>query len=224
MFFVPKTSDGEMHYIVMEARRKRVRVHYLAIHDLGADRKPPPASFADELAMARAENPGCAAFLDAWGGRVLAHPGCDVPYDVPYEVRRWRSFAGAYRENQHVRDCLARWSASAVDLLSDRETFHKWRRFSIPSPWDDAAADAWVADHDRKVGVPSTARRACFKTLGLADRPTIDDVKAAYRRLARANHPDRGGDSAMMAGVNAAYEEAVRIATPHPSEAIRENL
>lgn len=39
-------------------------------------------------------------------------------------------------------------------------------------------------------------------------KPTIDDIRAAYRRLASANHPDKGGDHHLMAEINQAYAEA----------------
>ena len=50
-----------------------------------------------------------------------------------------------------------------------------------------------------------------FAALGLAARPnmTDDDVRAAWRRVAAATHPDRadGGDPAMFAAAAAAYTE-----------------
>lgn len=41
-------------------------------------------------------------------------------------------------------------------------------------------------------------------------KPTADDVREAYRRLASAYHPDRGGDPAKMAELNAARDEALK--------------
>jgi len=40
--------------------------------------------------------------------------------------------------------------------------------------------------------------------------PTADDVRRAYQRLASAYHPDRGGDPAKMAELNAARDEALK--------------
>ena len=34
---------------------------------------------------------------------------------------------------------------------------------------------------------------------------TLDELKKEYRRLAMANHPDRGGDEATMKAINAEY-------------------
>jgi curved DNA-binding protein CbpA len=55
----------------------------------------------------------------------------------------------------------------------------------------------------------SRARDDTFAALGLAARPdlTDDDVRAAWRRIAAATHPDRadGGDPARFAAAAAAY-------------------
>lgn len=45
--------------------------------------------------------------------------------------------------------------------------------------------------------------------LGVGPDATLDHVKAAWRRLAAENHPDRGGDPAKMAAINDAYEKAL---------------
>lgn len=37
---------------------------------------------------------------------------------------------------------------------------------------------------------------------------TLDELKAEYRRLAKLNHPDNGGDTATMQAVNRDYTEA----------------
>lgn len=48
-----------------------------------------------------------------------------------------------------------------------------------------------------------------FVVLGLTRAATLDDVRAARRRLAFDLHPDRGGDQAAMQSVNAAFEACV---------------
>ncbi|MFL5779647.1 MAG: J domain-containing protein [Chloroflexota bacterium] len=67
-----------------------------------------------------------------------------------------------------------------------------------------------------------------FRTLGLAPGASLDEVKRAYRRLAKANHPDSAGPEALprFLAIQAAYERlagepgAIRLsrrATPRPS-------
>ena len=36
-----------------------------------------------------------------------------------------------------------------------------------------------------------------YRTLGLKRGATLDEVKRAYRRLAKINHPDAGGEKAL---------------------------
>ena len=38
---------------------------------------------------------------------------------------------------------------------------------------------------------------------------TINEIKSEYRRLAKINHPDRGGDTETMQKINAAYHAAL---------------
>ena len=49
-----------------------------------------------------------------------------------------------------------------------------------------------------------------FEVLGLPATATLDEVRAARRRLARAAHPDVGGDERRMREINQAFDQAVR--------------
>lgn len=44
-----------------------------------------------------------------------------------------------------------------------------------------------------------------------ADCKTLDELKAEYRRLAKMNHPDHGGDTATMQRINAEYRERFEV-------------
>ena len=50
-----------------------------------------------------------------------------------------------------------------------------------------------------------------YRTLGLARGASLDEVKRAYRRLAKANHPDAAGSGALarFLAIQAAYEQLV---------------
>lgn len=59
-----------------------------------------------------------------------------------------------------------------------------------------------------------------YRTLGLGRDATLDQVKRAYRRLAKANHPDTAGEAAVprFLAIKAAYEA---IAGPDATDASR---
>lgn len=48
--------------------------------------------------------------------------------------------------------------------------------------------------------------RKSFQLLGLSEDTTLDEVKKAYRKLAKSQHPDKGGDEEEFKKTNAAYE------------------
>ena len=49
-----------------------------------------------------------------------------------------------------------------------------------------------------------------WAVLGLSASATLDDVRAARRRLAKERHPDHGGDPDAMRELNTAFDRAVR--------------
>lgn len=54
------------------------------------------------------------------------------------------------------------------------------------------------------------APTAWWQTLGLKDnKATREDIERAHRKLAMANHPDRGGDGERMADINAARDQGL---------------
>ncbi|TCP05733.1 DnaJ domain-containing protein [Rubrivivax gelatinosus] len=52
------------------------------------------------------------------------------------------------------------------------------------------------------------AAREWWEVLGVARSSTLEQARAAYRRLAALRHPDRGGDAHEMAAINAAWQAA----------------
>lgn len=81
---------------------------------------------------------------------------------------------------------LERWGASGI---LDR-AFQGFK--VLPGAGDELAPQHW-----RQV-------------LGVEPTASLADAEAAYRRLAREHHPDRGGDAAVMATINAAIAQARR--------------
>lgn len=86
-----------------------------------------------------------------------------------------------------VRDALEQWRARADDL----------------SAW--IASGAWSPPRRRMRCVPPAIASA-YRQLGLPPGANADQVTAARRSLARAHHPDSGGDHAAMVAVNTATD------------------
>jgi hypothetical protein len=72
-------------------------------------------------------------------------------------------------------------------------------------------------DSDRQSRARETARRSgmnlkCAYDILCLDYPcSVDEIKGAYRHMARLYHPDLGGDEETMKDVNVAYELAMRF-------------
>jgi hypothetical protein len=45
-----------------------------------------------------------------------------------------------------------------------------------------------------------------YHTLGVRRRASPDDIRKTFRKLSRKHHPDKGGDSATQAAIQAAYD------------------
>lgn len=58
----------------------------------------------------------------------------------------------------------------------------------------------------------AAATRTWWEVLGVVQAATVDQARAAWRRLASEHHPDRGGDPARMAEINAAWAKAQEAA------------
>jgi hypothetical protein len=58
------------------------------------------------------------------------------------------------------------------------------------------------------------ASREWWEVLGVLRSATLAECRAARQRLASEHHPDRGGDPARMAEINAAWERAQEAAKP----------
>lgn len=54
---------------------------------------------------------------------------------------------------------------------------------------------------------PQTRDAELLATLGLSGRPSLADVKSAYRKMMKVHHPDKGGNEATAKMLIAAYDE-----------------
>ncbi|MHC1791330.1 J domain-containing protein [Solidesulfovibrio sp.] len=84
-------------------------------------------------------------------------------------------------------------------------------------PRPERTAERFRPDRDRQHRAREVARRSgmnlkCAYDILCLDYPcSIDEIKNAYRHMARMHHPDLGGDEEAMKDVNVAYELAMRF-------------
>lgn len=58
---------------------------------------------------------------------------------------------------------------------------------------------------------PQANEKKWWDVLSVSPRASDDEVREAYRKLARQHHPDYGGSPDKMAAINAAYEQAKQV-------------
>ncbi len=99
-------------------------------------------------------------------------------------------------------------------LAVDRGVLRTEGRFTCRHAQRDltfyASEDAGVRD----VEATLTAKHDWCATLGVRFPCTVETIKAAYRRLAIAAHPDAGGDPASFRAIESAYREALAYLAP----------
>lgn len=86
-----------------------------------------------------------------------------------------------------------------------------------PSARPTSRAQGFNMDRDRQYRAREMARKSgmnlkCAYDILCLDYPcSVDEIKIAYRHMARLHHPDLGGDEEAMKDVNVAYELAMRF-------------
>ncbi|MFP4647645.1 MAG: DNA-J related domain-containing protein [Halorhodospira sp.] len=70
---------------------------------------------------------------------------------------------------------------------------------------DNEAVARLIADGLRRSMGSSDEREAALQELGLGPEASRTEIRRRYRRLAMRHHPDRGGDTAKLQRINAAY-------------------
>ena len=84
-------------------------------------------------------------------------------------------------------------SAPLLETYLDREHGQDWRRQSGADPQSPPPASDGNMD-----------RAEALAILGLEEGATIDDIRAAHKRLMQRLHPDRGGSTWLATRINAA--------------------
>jgi hypothetical protein len=141
--------------------------------------------------------------------------GCGQPGDYPapkssYSKERWHFCQEHVTEYNKNWDYFAGLSDEEAKARAEEETRGaRGFRQSAHWAWAEAGPDGLTP-----------ADRDAYRVLGLEPSATPAQVKSAYRKLAKANHPDtNGGDAAATAkfhAVKAAYERLSARPSPAP--------
>lgn len=171
------------------------------------------------------------------GNRPCAHPGCDQPGD--YRAPRHRPGSAfeppsgppdwQYLCLEHVRAFNASWNwfegMSEEAIRTAQTPYPGWERETRAFAHNAMAGEDRIED---MLGILSwrsatrpggaspltSADRQALAKLGLPETATLDEVKAAWRRLARRYHPDaNSGDRRHEARFQALREAQAHLAS-----------
>ena len=105
------------------------------------------------------------------------------------------------------------WDYDRSTFVLDRREFEITGKANRSSKgwWDHCTyyTDPGIYCAERRL----TNRPDCFKALNLPAEASTAEIKAAFRRLSRATHPDAGGKAEEFVRVRRCYEEAMAIAS-----------
>ena len=113
----------------------------------------------------------------------------------PFKGRRLSSLTLAEAQRLHAL------AAGTPD--QSRALFEAWMERVHPE-WRESWSSA--ARSQPSGPSPKMTRQEALAILGLKDKPTIDEIRAAHRRLMKAAHPDLGGSDYLAAKINEAKE------------------
>ncbi len=136
--------------------------------------------------------------------RLCDRHGCDEPGDrpapkAPNKPERWyfcERHAAEYNRNWNYFEGLSAEDAAEREAGERRDA----------NGYQNASHYGWGGPGD---GSRSRDEMRALEVLEIEDDPDFEEIKAAYRRLAKANHPDvaKGAEAAVrFQAVQAAYE------------------
>lgn len=89
----------------------------------------------------------------------------------------------------------------------------------IPGAVLMAGAILWAAHRRRKAAPPPMSVEDARRLLGVGETATLEDIRAAHRRLIAKVHPDTGGSAELAHRVNAARDTLVEQMNRKPPRA-----
>jgi hypothetical protein len=135
--------------------------------------------------------------------RIVKQTAAKIHVDCePFDEEEWRRRAQLAEESPAD-------TPKTRTLAVDRATLRKEGRFRCRDAYREVTFYASEEDGIRDVEADLTERHAWCAALGVRFPCSADSIRSAYRGLARALHPDAGGDPAEFRAVEQAYREAL---------------
>jgi hypothetical protein len=145
---------------------------------------------------------GAAARVEHWGIAMARHPRWKaLPVGPPGGLRGLVEERGSQALPAELAEALrgphsrVRWAVRAAFALHGQRA----------PEWLNEAPLRLVDDLLRLTARPVDQRTAALRLLGLEPGASLAAIKRAYRRLAKAHHPDLGGDVEAFHRLDAAY-------------------
>lgn len=142
------------------------------------------------------------------GSALIVSTNIELKRDgLPYATFKTPDDAGvavyfAYKNRQMCFAC-DRWRKVESNMQAIAKTIEALRGIAR---W--GTGDMMAAAFTGFAALPDPSRRDWRVVLGVGQADGLDRAKTKYRELAATNHPDRGGDSARMAEINRAWDQA----------------
>lgn len=143
--------------------------------------------------------------------RLTAQLVARVPLPTADERAVWEAYCSgvSYPYDADRRTCAVRgWAAGRERLALFRQRRRRGESFADWNEREPGIRWARVNLDEEPAPAPS-GPPACFVALGLSLPCSADAVRAAWKRLAAAAHPDRGGSHAAFVALGQARDEAL---------------
>jgi hypothetical protein len=114
--------------------------------------------------------------------------------------QRWQRVQEAHEARLHQQ---------AADRAREAEAAARWDE--IRRQWEARKRRVAEQRQGRPAPAAVSATPACIERLGLAWPCGEQDVRRAFRELAKASHPDRGGSASEFIELRRAFEDALEL-------------
>lgn len=134
-------------------------------------------------------------------------------FSLPHRVvRKTRRYVYVEQRPYDPERLAGGWlDLGAPTYRLDREALEREGHAFVPITAEIDDPLFFGAPYEERVERVAAEVFPCFRRLGLSFPCTVDQVKAAYRRLAKDAHPDRGGSHDGFLALQEAYEQALRL-------------